>query len=135
VPDSRPVPPEITDEMILAAQNYDLAHRGETIACLWTAVPDKQVARLIAGVMPAIRAAEREVLAGRALRRIEPDPAAPGYNRAVYDLTAAEARIAELEQLATDMLERFRTHDGFAVSFCPSLAQFDRWEATLKGTP
>jgi hypothetical protein len=45
------------------------------------------------------------------------------------------ARIAELEQLAGDMLGRFRTHDGFAVSFCPSLAQFDRWQATLKGTP
>jgi hypothetical protein len=60
VTDSLPVPPEITDEMILAAQNYDLAHRGETISCLWTAVPDKQVARLIAGVMPAIRADERK---------------------------------------------------------------------------
>ena len=51
------VPPEgVTEEMILAAQNYDLAHRGESIAALWRAVPDRQVARLIAGAAPLIRA-------------------------------------------------------------------------------
>ena len=108
-----PVQQAVTDEMILAAQNYDLAHRGESIVALWTAVPDRQVARLLAGASPLIRASA-ELAAGKAVMQ-------------------REERIQQLEKMAGDMLSRFRDPYGFPVPFCPSLAQYDRWRDVLYG--
>ena len=88
------VPPEgVTEEMILAAQDYDMAHRGESIAALWKAVPDRQVARLIAGALPLIRAdAGKRRIPGSELYMA-------GVNaereRCLTMLRAAAARLAE----------------------------------------
>jgi hypothetical protein len=91
--DSRPVPPEALTLAEASLVTSPLL-AGINIAG-WT----RKIARIaLEGGAETIRADERERLSERALRRIEPDPDAPGYNRAVYDLTAAEARIAELEQ-------------------------------------
>lgn len=65
---SEPVPvPDhlITAAMVAAAQAYDLAHRRESGERVWTAVPDLQVARFLAGAAPAIREAARTAGYGR----------------------------------------------------------------------